>query len=62
MKFILIVFAAYQYDGGIASNAVEFSTMALCEQARTKLIQEHHEARPDGWGRVRITAICAARG
>lgn len=62
MKFILIVFAAYQYDGGIASSAVEFSTMALCEKARTKLIQEHYASRSDGWGKVRITAICAARG
>jgi len=60
VKAILIVIAAFQYDAGAAATTAIFDSMELCEQARVKLEQRHkQEKERDGWGRIRMTAICA---
>lgn len=60
MKAVLIVFMAFQYDGGVASSTVTFNGMEQCVAAKAAIEREHQAAKQrDGWGRVRIVAVCA---
>lgn len=58
MKFVLIVFAAFHYEGGIDSQQVHFETMKKCEAAKAAIINDH--LPPNGWDSRRITAVCVA--
>lgn len=60
MKFVLIVFAAFHYDGGVSSATVEFSRLTACEQAKKTLINEHGKYG-EGWGKQKMTVICVAK-
>ncbi len=63
MTVSLIIFIAFHFDGGIASQEVKFENMQLCEFARKQIVDSaKNPVNNDDFGRKRILAKCVFTG
>lgn len=60
MKFILIIFLSFHFDGGVHSQKIEFDNKELCERAKFEIVTDFKKQHVDKqtWGRRNILVTC----
>ena len=59
MKFVLVIFLAFQFDEGVSSQQIHFDTQTQCETARQIFLRDLDASyKRVGMGRFAFTATC----